>query len=181
MAGPRRRTASTIQTLGQPPAVFVRGAGYYAQGPVNRRCSPARTTDKFRALRITHVGNPVRRADPRRGQRHAHPEQVFLTAVDDALDQRRANRIDKLIRQAGFRIPPPRLAELDYREGRGINPTRMKRYGSHDWRPNPRTCWSPHPPEAGRPYLVCAGIGIPPATVSTTSSTLPDGRPGLQP
>ncbi|MEI2641455.1 MAG: hypothetical protein V9G10_03750 [Candidatus Nanopelagicales bacterium] len=37
-AGRRRRTASTIQTrpCEQPPGVFVRGADYYAQGPVNR-------------------------------------------------------------------------------------------------------------------------------------------------
>ena len=87
------------------------------------------------------------------------PEQVFLTAVDDALDQRRAHRIDKLIRAARFPIPTASIAELDYREGRGINPTRMRRYAAHDWRSEPTNLLVTSPTGGGKTYLVCA-IGI---------------------
>jgi len=64
----------------------------------------------------------------------ARPEQLFLTAVDDALESRRINKVDKLIRQAAFLIPGATVAEVDYRDGRGITPVRMRRYAAHDWR-----------------------------------------------
>ena len=115
--------------------------------------------DKFRALRITHVATRFEELIRDEANDTLTPEQVFLTAVDDTLDQRRANRIDKLIRQAGFPIPTATLAELDYREGRGINPTRMKRYGSHDWRSEPTNLLVTSPTGGGKTYLVCA-IGI---------------------
>ncbi|MBW6454605.1 MAG: ATP-binding protein [Trueperaceae bacterium] len=47
---------------------------------------------------------------------------------------RRANRIEKLIRQANFPIPNASIEELDYSAGRGINQVRMRRYATHDWK-----------------------------------------------
>ncbi|MDQ0277123.1 DNA polymerase III delta prime subunit [Arthrobacter silviterrae] len=90
--------------------------------------------EKFRALRITHVATRFEELINDESNDELTPEQLFLTAVDDALDMRRANRIEKLIRQAGFPIPTASIAEIDYREGRGINPNRMKRYAAHDWK-----------------------------------------------
>ncbi|MHB2023697.1 MAG: ATP-binding protein [Mycobacteriales bacterium] len=84
---------------------------------------------------------------------------MFLTAVDDAIEARRAARIDRLIRAAGFPIPTATIAEIDYREGRGINPTRMRRYGAHDWRAEPMNLLVTSPTGGGKTYLVCA-IGI---------------------
>lgn len=115
--------------------------------------------DKFRALRITHVATRFEDLIRDEANDQLTPEQLFLTAVDDALDQRRANRIDKLIRQAGFPIPTATIAEIDYREGRGINPTRMKRYAAHDWRSEPTNLLITSPTGGGKTYLVCA-IGI---------------------
>lgn len=69
------------------------------------------------------------------------------------------NRIDKLIRQAGLPIPTATIAEIDYREGRGINPTRMRRCGNHDWRSEPTNLLVTSPTGGGKTYLVCA-IGI---------------------
>jgi DNA replication protein DnaC len=115
--------------------------------------------EKFRALRITHVATRFEELIRDEGNDELTPEQLFLTAVDDALDQRRANRIDKLIRQAKFPIPTATIAELDYREGRGINPTRMRRYGNHDWRSEPTNLLITSPTGGGKTYLVCA-IGI---------------------
>lgn len=93
--------------------------------------------DKFRALRITHVAARFEELVGDEGNDELTPEQVFLTAVDDALEARRAARVDKLIRAAGFPIPTATIAEIDYREGRGINPTRMRRYAAHEWRAEP--------------------------------------------
>ena len=73
------------------------------------------------------------------------------------LDARRAARIDKLIRQAGFPIPTATIAEIDYREGRGINPTRMRRYAAHDWRSEPTNLLVTSPPGAGKTSSAPAG------------------------
>lgn len=115
--------------------------------------------DKFRALRITHVATRFEELIRDEANDTLTPEQLFLTAVDDALDARRANRIDKLIRQAGFPIPTATIAEIDYREGREINPTRMRRYGAHDWRSEPTNLLITSATGGGKTYLVCA-IGI---------------------
>src|SRR5665648_1285045 len=72
--------------------------------------------DKFRSLRITHVATRFEQLIKDEANDDLTPEQLFLTAVDDALDQRRATRIEKLIRQAGFPIPTATIAEVDYRE-----------------------------------------------------------------
>lgn len=115
--------------------------------------------DKFRALRVTHVATRFEELIRDEDNDTLTPEQLFLTAVDDALDQRRANRIDKLIRAADFPIPTATIAELDYQEGRGINPIRMRRYEVHDWTSEPRNLLITSPTGGGKTYLVCA-IGI---------------------
>lgn len=115
--------------------------------------------DKFRTLRITHVATRFEQLIGDDANDELTPEQVFLTAVDDALEARRAARIDKLIRAARFPIPTATIAEIDYREGRGINPTRMRRYAAHDWRAEPMNLLVSSPTGGGKTYLVCA-IGI---------------------
>ena len=93
--------------------------------------------EKFRTLRITHVATRFEELIADEANDELTPGQLFLTSIDDALEQRRANRIAALIRKAGFPIPTATIAELDYREGRGINPTRMRRYAAHDWSAEP--------------------------------------------
>src|SRR5665811_1580254 len=51
--------------------------------------------DKFRSLRITHVATRFEQLIKDEANDDLTPEQLFLTAVDDALDQRRATRIEK--------------------------------------------------------------------------------------
>ena len=96
--------------------------------------------DKFRALRITHVATRFEELIRDEDNDTLTPEQLFLTAVDDALETRRANRIDKLIRQAGFRSRPPpsprsttEKAEASTRPGCAATATMTGV-------PNPRTC-----------------------------------------
>lgn len=64
--------------------------------------------DKFRALRVTHVATRLEELLRDEANDDLTPEQLFLTAVDDTLEQRRLNKIDRLIRQAGFPIRTPR-------------------------------------------------------------------------
>ena len=115
--------------------------------------------EKFRALRITHVATRFEQLISDEQNDNLTPEQLFLTAVDDALDQRRANRIERLIRQANFAIPHASIEELDYSDGRGINPTRMRRYANHDWRKDPINLLITSPTGGGKTYLMCA-IGL---------------------
>ena len=115
--------------------------------------------DKFRALRVTHVATRFEELITDEANDEFTPEQLFLTAVDDALEQRRAHKVDKLIRQAAFPIPDASVAELDYREGRGITKVRMRRYADHDWRADPMNLLIISPTGGGKTYLACA-LGI---------------------
>jgi len=115
--------------------------------------------DKFRILRVTHVATRFDALISDETNDHLTPEQLFLTAVDDALEQRRVNRVQNLIRKAGFPIPTATIAEIDYQEGRGITPVRMRRYAVHDWAGQPVNLLITSPTGGGKTYLVCA-IGI---------------------
>lgn len=115
--------------------------------------------DKFRALRVTHVATRLAELIQDEANDELTPEQLFLTAVDDALEVRRAHKVDKLIRQARFPIPDASVAEVDYRDGRGITPVRMRRYAAHDWRADPTNLLIISPTGGGKTYLACA-LGI---------------------
>lgn len=115
--------------------------------------------DKFRALRITHVATRLEELITDETNDTLTPEQLFLTAVDDALQVRRANKIDKLIKAAGFPIPSASVAEIDYRDGRGLTAVRMRRYASHQWQADPTNLLIISPTGGGKTYLACA-IGI---------------------
>lgn len=115
--------------------------------------------DKFRALRVTHVATRLEELIGDEANDDLTPEKLFLTAVDDALEARRVNKIEKLIRAAGFPIPQATVAEIDYREGRGVNPVRMRRYADHDWRADPVNLLIISPTGGGKTYLASA-LGI---------------------
>ncbi|MEB0015260.1 hypothetical protein QN416_27105, partial [Glaciimonas sp. Cout2] len=71
--------------------------------------------DKFRALRVTHVATRLEELIQDEANDTLTPEQLFLTAVDDALESRRVNKVERLIRQAQLPIPGATIAEVDYR------------------------------------------------------------------
>lgn len=87
------------------------------------------------------------------------PEEVFMQAVNHALDARRSNKIDKLIKQARFPLPGATIAELHYGPGRKIDEGRMKRYAMHQWREDPTNLLVIAPSGGGKTYIACA-IGI---------------------
>ncbi|WP_026551426.1 ATP-binding protein [Arthrobacter sp. H20] len=115
--------------------------------------------EKFRSLRIAHLATRFEELITDEANDELTPEQVFLTAVDDALDQRRAHRVEKLIRTAKFPIPQASVAEISYQEGRGVTPVRMKRYAAHQWSQDPTNLLIISPAGGGKTYLACA-IGI---------------------
>lgn len=112
--------------------------------------------DKFRVLRVTHVATRLEALIQDETNDTLTPEQLFLTAVDDALESRRMNKIDTFIRQATLPIPGASIAEVDYREGRGITPVRMRRYAVHGWRLDPTNLLIISPTGGGKTYLACA-------------------------
>lgn len=115
--------------------------------------------DKFRALRITHVASRLEELINDETNDHLTPEKLFLAAIDAALAARRAGKIDKLLRAAHFPIPGATIAEIDYHEGRGITPVRMRRYADHDWSADPINLLIISPTGGGKTYLASA-IGI---------------------
>lgn len=115
--------------------------------------------DKFKALRITHLAARFEELIQDEANDSAAPEELFLTAVNDALDVRLSIRIEKLIRQAGFPIPDASVAEMNYPPGRNITPLRMKRYAAHQWKADPTNLLIISPTGGGKTYLACA-IGI---------------------
>lgn len=64
--------------------------------------------EKFKALRIAHLATRFEELVTDEANDELTPGQIFLTAVDDALAQRQAHRIEELIRAAKFPIRRPR-------------------------------------------------------------------------
>jgi DNA replication protein DnaC len=96
--------------------------------------------DKFRALRVTHVATRF--------------EELIADESNDSLTPEQ-----KLIRQARFPIPHASVAEMDYRDGRGLTAVRMRRYAAHAWRADPTNLLIISPTGGGKTYVACA-IGI---------------------
>ena len=120
------------------------------------------TTDdyeKFRELRVTHVAARFEALVTDEANDDLTPEQLFLTAADDALGLRREHRVSGLIKKARFPLPTASVAEIDYREGCGINKVRMQRYAAHDWASETLNVIVTSPSGGGKTYLVCA-LGI---------------------
>ena len=115
--------------------------------------------DKFRALRITQVATRFGELVADEANDDLAPEQLFLTAVDDTLDMRKANWVNAAIKTAGLPIPSASIAEIDYREGRGLNKARMARYSAHDWKADNVNVLIRSATGGGKTYLACA-IGI---------------------
>ena len=115
--------------------------------------------DKFRELRVTHLATRFEELITDEGNDGLTPEQLFLTAADDALELRREHRVAGLIKKARFPLPAASVAEIDYREGRGINKVRMQRYAAHDWDSETLNVIVTSPSGGGKTYLVCA-LGI---------------------
>ncbi|WP_113716832.1 ATP-binding protein [Arthrobacter dokdonensis] len=115
--------------------------------------------EKFRALRITQVALQLEELLKDDGNDLKTPEELFLTAVDEALEVRRSNRIDKLIGKARFPIPHASIEEIRYLPARGVSSVRMQRYAAHDWRADPTNLLLISPTGAGKTYIACA-IGI---------------------
>lgn len=115
--------------------------------------------DKFRELRITHLAARFEDLISDETNDDLTPEQLFLTATADALHVRREHRVSGLIKKAGFPLPVASVAEIDYREGRGITKVRMQRYAAHDWDSETLNVIVTSPSGGGKTYLVCA-LGI---------------------
>ncbi|EYT56594.1 ATPase AAA [Leucobacter sp. UCD-THU] len=115
--------------------------------------------EKFRELRVTHLATRFAALISDEANDDLTPEQLFLTAADDALELRRENQVTGLIKKAGFPLPQASVAEIDYREGRGITKVRMRRYAAHDWSSETLNVIVTSPSGGGKTYLVCA-LGI---------------------
>lgn len=115
--------------------------------------------EKFRELRVAHLAARFEDLIADEANDDLTPEQLFLTAAADALELRREHRVSALIKKAGFPLPTASVAEIDFREGRGITKVRMQRYATHDWGSETLNVIVTSPSGGGKTYLVCA-LGI---------------------
>lgn len=115
--------------------------------------------DMFRELRVTHIATRFEELIRDEANDHLTPEQLFLTAATDALELRRENRVTGAIKKAAFPLPGASVAELDYRDGRGLTKVRMQRYAGQDWKTETLNLLITSPSGGGKTYLVCA-LGI---------------------
>ena len=115
--------------------------------------------DKFRELRVIHLAARFEDLITDEANDELTPEQLFFTATADALELRGEHRVNAMIKKAGFPLPTASVAEIDYREGRGITKVRMQRYATHDWASETFNVIITSPSGAGKTYLACA-LGI---------------------
>lgn len=90
--------------------------------------------EKFKELRLTPLAEKFEELIADESHDHQLPEEVFMAAVDHALDARRSNKVDRLIKQAKFPLPSASIAEIHYVPGRKLEESRMKRFATHQWR-----------------------------------------------
>lgn len=96
--------------------------------------------EAFRTLRITHMAQAFGALLAHEANELVEPENLFRQAATDALDLRRSNKIEQLIKQDGFPFADAAIEQLEYRtEREAINPIRIKRYAKNDWGATPRT------------------------------------------
>lgn len=114
---------------------------------------------KIKDLRLTVFAQKFFELTSSEDKSELLPEQVFMEAVEHTLMTRRSAKIDKLIKQARFPLPMASIAELEYLPGRNIDPARMKRYATHQWRTDPMNLLIVSPSGGGKTYIACA-IGI---------------------
>lgn len=116
--------------------------------------------DKFKTLRITRVAEALELLLVEEANEQVPPERLFRQAVDDALEQRRSNKIERLITQARMPFADATVEELDYREGRGdLNPVQMSRYAANDWSREQLNVGITGMSGSGKTHLACA-IGV---------------------
>lgn len=116
--------------------------------------------EKFRTLRITSVATIFDQILADEDNEQVAPETLFLQAVDQALNERRSKRIQKLITQARFPFADAAIEELDYRESRGgLNQVRMNRYARNDWSRDTLNVLITGASGSGKTHLGCA-IGV---------------------
>lgn len=116
--------------------------------------------EAFRTLRITHMAQAFEALLAQETNELVEPENLFRQAATDALDLRRSNKIERLIKQAGFAFADAAIEQLDYRtEREAINPIRIKRYAKNDWGRDPVNLVITGASGSGKTYLACA-LGI---------------------
>lgn len=115
--------------------------------------------EKFKELRLTPLAEKFQELVNYEAHDHQLSEDVFMAAGNHALDARRSNKIERLIKQAKFPLPSASIAEIHYLPGRRLEESRMKRYVTHLWRADPMNLMVISATGAGKTYLVCA-IGI---------------------
>ncbi|WP_311390417.1 ATP-binding protein [Corynebacterium haemomassiliense] len=87
------------------------------------------------------------------------PENIFLAAVDEALEQRRQRNVAKAIAQAHLFYPHATIADISRPSERGINERQLKRLAATKWREEPTNIHILAPTGAGKTYIACA-LGV---------------------
>lgn len=98
------------------------------------------------------------------------PENIFLAAVDEALEQRRQRNVAKAIAQAHLFYPHATIADISRPSERGINERQLKRLAATKWREEPTNIHILAPTGAGKPTSP-AHSASKPATPGTASHT----------
>lgn len=116
--------------------------------------------EKFRTLRMTKVAELLDELLNDESNELVAPEVLIRQAVDQALEIRRSNRIERLIAHAHFPFADAAIEELDYRQDRGeLNKVRMSRYATNDWGRDSVNVIITGMSGSGKTHLACA-IGI---------------------
>jgi hypothetical protein len=124
-AASTRKRVSTVVFRDTMPDVYVRDASRYARRRGRKVMFTSIDYDKFRSPGVTHVAARLEELIQDETNDTLTPEQLFLTAVDDALESRRINKVDKT-------DPPGRLPDPGSDRRRGRLPRRTRHHPGQD-------------------------------------------------
>ena len=114
------------------------------------------TIDKLIEMRLTTMADAFRNQLNEPGFKEISFEDRFGMLVDIEYDNRKSNRLKRLIRNAEFDQPDADIMDIDYTSGRKLNKSLIKRLATCEYITEYRNLFITGATGCGKTYMACA-------------------------
>ena len=133
------------------------------------------TASKLRELKLSHMAKAFSTYFSDQLADGLSFEERFSMLVDAECDARRANRLKRYIREAGYACPGAALEDVDYRPERGLNKEQITRLATCHYLAEHHNIILVGATGSGKTYLACAfGMAANRQLIPTRYIRLPD-------